>query len=710
MTTAILPYRKNLVTTTIYTGDISERADYHARFETKEKLQNAAKTKTADLTYIAACYGKNPQVSMTASRNPPAKLAALIIDVDPASGLTQLDGPDPIKVSRVCEACGSIPPTWMSESYSGGLRMVWMLGYEIPVSGSKMATSMMIKLANNVGAKEFIDAWTQERGIFDQASFNPHQYFEKGDRWTQTGDIIPDEELAAAVFDLGPEAFGEVANDEAIPFEAAAEECQKRWPDMWGTRPFEPGQTGCTFWLPEFKNTVSAKVDEAGRGMVTFTTRAPKRFYTWRDILGDKWADSMAKKTMDEVLSDFAFVGSTPYLKLHGEMIPVSLPAFNRALRRVGFATKEQQTQAMDAIDRMRTVRAVVSVYGSEVGRVVDIPNFGRVITSSSSKLLEPSAEKDPDNVLRLLTTSFGDKQLPYFLSWLKVYYEGLREVIRANGDMSVGSQGHALYLLGSPGGGKTVITKLLTKIVGGAELAERYLTGQDKFNSELAGAPLWILDDVMPPRDGKLVNSIKEAVAAGQVSVRGMNKDAYRFPWRGRVVVCANDDPDTFEAHFPKSFLPIIRDKVHVHKIAPPPADIGEIVNGALDEENIRKFLNWLEDYEIPEALRSPRFGVKEYIHTDMLADAEASSYEAEVIQTLNIWVENGLNMSKGSPRLVTARDIFDEVLSLGKSTGFKSAHNFSIMLAKVAKGGTLPGLKTTVKDHTRKYSISVE
>lgn len=703
-TRPVLPFRRSLRASSVEVGDVAKRPDYAHRYPTKADLNRAQGAIKGDVTMVSACLGRDPDVTVS-SRNPAAQVLALIADVDPDIPGVSLPQPvDRARAQALCQVSGATAPTWSSSTYSGGLRLVWLLETKVPVQGTKQARAVLAALAREVRASEAVAALTSGRGKFDSASFTPEQYFDKGSNWAQIGGAVGEETVAGALFSLPPDTFSDVASGDAIPFSKVAEEVGRRWPDMWGDRPFEPGQLGTSFWLPDFKPTRSAKVDEEARGMVTWTSRAPKRFYTWRDILGDEWCDRNAQASMAEVLSSYAMVGSDTYLLVDGEMIKVSPGAFVRALGRSGFTSKELVEKAMEAIDLQRTVRGVAPVYGCKAGQKVTISEFATVVCSRTSGPHRASADGDPDPVLDFVYAALGQEQGDLFLGWMIHFYKGLRKVAEAGGDMTRGTQGHAVYLLGGSGSGKTSLAELVERCAGRGTNAEAYLTGEDKYNIDMAGTPVWRVDDVMPPRNGKLVNRIKEAVAVGSMKVRDMRVSPYRLPWRGRVLVCANDDPDTFDAHFPKSFLAIIRDKVLVFKTSPPPEDqarMAALVRAALEEENVAAFCGWLATSEIPEHLREHRFGVRHYIHPELLAEADSLSYEASASETAEIWAKS----SPDDGREVTARDIYDDVRLMGRSTGFQSPHYFSIVLSKAVANGSVSCIEKVGAGRVAKY-----
>jgi hypothetical protein len=91
-----------------------------------------------------------------------------------------------------------------------------------------------------------------------------------------------------------------------------------------------------------------------------------------------------------------------------------------------------------------------------------------------------------------ILTNMFGEEQLPYFLSWIKLAVAGLY------GPREERLYGQAVVLCGPPSCGKSLVqNRIITPLLGGRSASPlEWLTGQTSFNSELFEAVHLIIED----------------------------------------------------------------------------------------------------------------------------------------------------------------------------------------------------------------------
>jgi hypothetical protein len=149
--------------------------------------------------------------------------------------------------------------------------------------------------------------------------------------------------------------------------------------------------------------------------------------------------------------------------------------------------------------------------------------------------------------IARFLETMLGEDegriQLDVLLSWMASFYRGAIE--------QKPRLGQALILAGPAGCGKTFFaTKLLPSLAGGFEHAEKYLMGETQFNDRLFHAPVWVVDDANATEDtrtrAKWTQNLKGMVAKGTHDYRAMYQSNVTMEFKGRIVACMNDDPDS--------------------------------------------------------------------------------------------------------------------------------------------------------------------
>lgn len=203
---------------------------------------------------------------------------------------------------------------------------------------------------------------------------------------------------------------------------------------------------------------------------------------------------------------------------------------------------------------------------------------------------------------LNLLGDDIRLEQLPAFFCWLahcrRAVIEGRRR------------QTPALALTGSIGDGKSLAIEIIKRSLGGrAEKAYRFFSGDDQFNSELAGAELLVSDDDAVSRDHRsrlqLAQAIKSNLFSDSMRVRGMHSDAFSCAPVHAVVIAANSDPEHLRV------LPELdenmRDKIMLMKTKP--ASLPEGIAGRNDlismriDADLPGFLHFIDHVNMEEA-----------------------------------------------------------------------------------------------------------
>jgi len=233
-----------------------------------------------------------------------------------------------------------------------------------------------------------------------------------------------------------------------------------------------------------------------------------------------------------------------------------------------------------------------------------------------------------------LLHDEHYPEQFPRFLHWLA---HCRRAVI-------AGKRGQtpALALAGSSLDGKSLAIEIIKRGLGGrAEKAYQFLSGDDRFNSELAGAELLVSDDDAASKDNRarhqLAQAIKSNLFASDMRVRGMHSTAFSCAPVHAVVFATNSDPQQLRV------LPELdesmRDKIMLMKTKPSklPEDIAgrqDKISRLLDED-LPGFLGFLDKLDLSGAYDRGR--LKCFWHPEIVEAIGELSPEKQLLELIH-------------------------------------------------------------------------
>ena len=233
-----------------------------------------------------------------------------------------------------------------------------------------------------------------------------------------------------------------------------------------------------------------------------------------------------------------------------------------------------------------------------------------------------------------LLNDGQHPEQFPRFLCWLA---HCRRAVIAGKRQ-----QTPALALAGSSLDGKSLAIEIIKRSLGGrAEKAYQFFSGDDRFNSELAGAELLVADDDAASKDNRarhqLAQAIKSNLFASSMRVRGMHSTAFGCAPVHAVVFATNSDPQQLRV------LPELdesmRDKIILMKTKPSklPADIAgrqDKISMLLDED-LPGFLGFLDKLDLSGAYDQGR--LKCFWHPDIVEAIGELSSEKQLLELIH-------------------------------------------------------------------------
>ena len=259
------------------------------------------------------------------------------------------------------------------------------------------------------------------------------------------------------------------------------------------------------------------------------------------------------------------------------------------------------------------------------------------VLVTESPKLITPKAGKWP-LLEGILGGMFGEEQLAYFYGWMKksleVYYA------------HEWSPGQVMVLAGPVSSAKSLLQQLITVLFGGRSAKPyQFMTDKTTFNGDLFRAEhLMIEDDAEStsyPARRHFGASIKGIAVNHDQHCHGKNKDGLTLTPIWRATISLNDEPERLMVLPPID--PDIADKIMLLKVArkemPMPTGTSQeqqqFWNALLAE--LPAFVDYLQHWEIPPALRSPRFGIRHYHHPELLDAITEMSPESRLLALID-------------------------------------------------------------------------
>lgn len=317
---------------------------------------------------------------------------------------------------------------------------------------------------------------------------------------------------------------------------------------------------------------------------------------------------------------------------------------------REGDLLSEADQVLMHAMRERRLELAMAGLAGYRAG-VHDVGGQ-RVLVRTSPRLVEPKEGewKTIEALLRSkLDFSYGDDeghgvdQVAYFHGWMKTALEGL--YLGGPGNFR---PGQCLIFAGPKDSGKSRIQhQLVTAMLGGRSADPGpYLFGRTDFNGEMFSAEHLMMED--PASSTKTVDRVyfgemlKQLVVNDTQRLHRKREDAIVVSPFFRTTISINDDPDKMRVL--PLLTPDMKDKVSLFLISPHalPLPTNTLAERAAFRDAIASELGayawWLLNvFEIPEALRSVRFGVKEWHHPQLAMELFDDTPAAELLQVID-------------------------------------------------------------------------
>ncbi len=285
--------------------------------------------------------------------------------------------------------------------------------------------------------------------------------------------------------------------------------------------------------------------------------------------------------------------------------------------------------RSMSEIDRVlhstnlhRSVDAAASVAGNRAG--VYQKQGGRLLVRTSPRLIE-AQEGSCVQIEKFICKLLGLKGSLHFCYWLKVAYEAL-----IAGDIL---PGQCLIICGPPGCGKSFLQhQIITPILASrAADPKSYFFGRTDFNSEIVGAEHLLIEEVPSSNHHEDRNNfgekIKEVVANDLMRLHKKNRDAISVQPFHRISITINDHPEKMKVlppltgDFTEKIIMLqagdARDFFKAFDSFPNPR---RAVQEAIDSE-LPAFCHWLLNLDIPDEMKSRRYGVISHVPDELAA-----------------------------------------------------------------------------------------
>jgi hypothetical protein len=330
------------------------------------------------------------------------------------------------------------------------------------------------------------------------------------------------------------------------------------------------------------------------------------------------------------------------------EWIAVSEASLKRQLRGRGYAARIEKDETISKVDQaINTIqlRFGVSYAGPLAGHQKGLAHVcgHRILVKDSPKLVEPL----PGNyavLFAFLQNLFGTVQLPYFLGWLKIAYESLREGHNRPGQL--------LVLAGERNSGKSLLQKLITEALGGrAAKPYRYMSGATEFNGELFGAEHLIIEDEVASTSISARRNfgakIKDFTVNEVQSCHAKNRQALSLTPFWRVSLSVNEEPENLMVLPPLDDS--LEDKVMLLRVAKVALPMPTSTKRERDEfwetllRGLPGLLAHITQWEIPQEIRSERFGICHFHNPELLKALDELTPEAKLLALIDACFRDG-------------------------------------------------------------------
>jgi hypothetical protein len=330
-----------------------------------------------------------------------------------------------------------------------------------------------------------------------------------------------------------------------------------------------------------------------------------------------------------------------------GESIRINDPNLRLRLRAAGFSKVAHPGQRLSPLERQllqiqqsHSVAYAAPLAGYRKG--LYLIEGQRILVINSPVVIEP--RPGSWDTLNVVFSGLLGPQTLYVYGWLKVALEFLRENKRG--------PGQALVVAGEHDCGKSLVQNLITLLLGGRSAKPyRYMTEQTSFNSELFTAEHLMIEDEPASSDlrtrRKFASYIKIVTVNQTQSFHAKNRPALTLTPFWRLTISVN-----IELHN-LLILPelddSLEDKVILVKATrfpmPMPTRTPAERKAYWDKlvSELPAFMDHLLNWNIPEEMRSERFGITHYHHPEIRKAIDAIAPETRMLELIDRTILRG-------------------------------------------------------------------
>ncbi len=288
-----------------------------------------------------------------------------------------------------------------------------------------------------------------------------------------------------------------------------------------------------------------------------------------------------------------------------------------------------------------------------------------RVLVTKSPEFIHPGPGDWPI-LRRVFNNLLVDKeadQTSFLFGWLKLARSALIS--------GVFRPGQALVIAGPRDCGKSLVQRLITPLLGG-RMAKPYgwMVGKTDFNSDLFGAEHLVIEDEVASTDLRsrriFGSKLKEVTVNADQECHPKHRPKLTLPPFWRTTITINDEPENLMV------LPVLDESVldkvillRANKRPMPMPTTTEAERVAFMNRlhsELPAFCAFLEAWEIPDELSSPRFGITHYHHPDLLSAIDSMAPETRLWEM----IETGI-LPRHSEWEGTAADLVKELTRRG-------------------------------------------
>lgn len=623
----------NLAATTVIDFDIDGELPTRPEFTEKDEMVRWAQNARTDHIFYSGYVGSSDSLRIVDRTNPPIELRAFIADFD-----ADCDALD-IENRLNLELEDELMPYAISRTFSGGIRLIWVLDKPVCVNSKKLRTLLLAR------AKTELKLERLAPGLDHKAWSTTNKYYELGTEWRISGNKLASSYAFNWMFEAARSLTRIEAQGAVLPLEVVENLVQSNYPGRW-TGPFTLNARGVRFWDPQADNETAAVIK--ADGMLCFT--GDRAFLSWVDIFGRQAIDRHHQDRISMAVEDVWFDGSK-YWKLDtdGQWIDISRQDTLLWLRGAAGLSSEavfegeisEDQQALLFAQQYKRIDAAVPLVCRPNG--LTHLQGKKLLNISKVMPLEPAShtkgEEEFPWISNFLHAFFAnDEQLETFLAWLQRFYRGCVEFSP--------EPGQAVFIAGPVERGKTLLsTVLVSRLVGGHADASDFLTGATGFSGYALESALWAIDDGVVSsnmeKHSQYSAMLKKVVANSMFLYNEKFKTPAMIPWNGRVIVTCNLDSESLEV-LPNIDTNIL-DKLLIFRVNNNefhfPANRKEL-DGIISRE-LPFFARWLLDWSPSEdVIAASRYGVHAYHDESTLNLARAGSKATMFAELLNLFL----------------------------------------------------------------------